>query len=742
MSKSIQERLKRLETSIRCLCLTPSGQPGPPGPPGEKGDQGDPGTPGQGFTYEGNWDNTTTYQPYDVVTYLGSTYITPTTNTGSIPAYDNSNSDWYLFTSIGEEGPQGIQGIQGVPGTSGESCPDHFKLAAVSGRFIAQSKNSPNISQMFSANSSIGWSYGDYNAQAGKDGFGNLITLKFPDAYYGIPLSVDLNAGDTVKISGIAYLIPPVLAENPILYVTVAHYNCSEVSASSNTSLYTVIPVASYSIDPKKAKVCFSESIILSEILPSNETFFVVGLSVGNDTLVTLSVETKFSYALDVTQVCIGTGENLFIRNCCDPAYSEIILNNGTPVGGSFVDDEGNCWTVEALTIDPVDSIRTLSNSYEGCISCIASNPCPENFTIQSCCGEGEGETFSAALIGVNVGDTFVDTNGYCWSATATTGGPITNVVDVDTVYPETTCESAECVAANTCPTTAYLSSCCRNLQGYTTFELLQAAVPTIVVGSVFVDTFGQCWEVRDSNYAFPNLAFIVPVTDYGVAACEPCILVNECPRDFYYTVQNCCTEEIEVIVLDSVYNIGDVLTLLLTTGLGCYEVLSWSATGPATIIVEEVLRTDAECTECKRALIELAGDYCPGQILNCTNYGNPIQSEQAGTITGYTCDGVWVVDFVLEPGDEICMAQVYANSEFIGKEGCCSFDILNPSLTESMLVIYENCGGDSSEVTIPPNTLLSTVLVGLGNSDPCVTSVTRLTPGDNDFVYVPCAGL
>jgi hypothetical protein len=81
MSKSIQDRLKKLEYLYRCLCNNPSGQ-GPQGPPGD---------PGQGFTYQGNWDSTTAYQPYNVVTYLGSTYITPTANTGSTPSYVYSN---------------------------------------------------------------------------------------------------------------------------------------------------------------------------------------------------------------------------------------------------------------------------------------------------------------------------------------------------------------------------------------------------------------------------------------------------------------------------------------------------------------------------------------------------------------------------------------------------------------------------------------------------------------------------
>ena len=297
MSKSIQERLKKLEILYKCLCTAPSGQ-GPQGPPGD---------PGQGFTYEGNWDNTTTYQPYDVVTYLGSTYITPTTNTGSIPAYDNSNSDWYLFTSIGEEGPQGIQGIQGVPGTSGESCPDHFKLAAISGKFSSEISNSPSLGskKLYIGSRDFGWSYGEYDSEVTGDSFGNLISIRAERAFSGINLPIDLNVGDTVKISGIAYLPDLTLGSNPTFYITVSHFNCSEIVAGISIPLYTVIPVANYLIDSTTRKVCFSESVNLTEILSSNETFFVVGMTVGTDSIPKVVVDARFSYSLDVSQVCI-----------------------------------------------------------------------------------------------------------------------------------------------------------------------------------------------------------------------------------------------------------------------------------------------------------------------------------------------------------------------------------------------------------------------------------------------------
>lgn len=674
MSKSIQDRLKKLEYLYRCLCSNPSGQ-GPQGP----------------------------------------------------------------------VGPQGPQGPQGIPGSQAESCPDHFKIAAVSGQFTSDSPNSPNLEKMFVGSAEYGWSYGKYNDDTVKiDGFGNLVSLKFPKIFNGIPLSIDLNQGDTIKISGIAYIsgvsLEPI---NPKFYVTVSHFNCSEIDR--DIPLYTVIPISSYSIPlvSTSAKVCFSESINLGSVLASNETFFVVGFGVGSDNTETpAEITINFSYSLDVTQACIGTGSNLFIRNCCDPAYSEIIIDNGTLVGESFVDSDGNCWTVEATTLDAVNSVRTLSNSYANGTLCVANNPCPQNFVIQSCCGEIP-QVFSAALIGVNVGDTFVDTNGFCWSAKELTGGPITNVVDVDTVYPETTCESAECVDANNCPTIVSIRSCCGSLAGVTTLEILQAALPSLVLGSTFVDTFGMCWEIRDIAFGFPDLSFIVPVTEYtageATSACEECTTANECPRDFYYTVQNCCTEEVETVILNAVYNIGEVLTLELTTGFGCYEVLSWSDTGTTTVTLVSISGIYEDCKACTEQINEAFGSYCPGQSLDCTSFFNNSFFNESGVITGYKCDGTWVSDLVLLPGQSVCMAQVIFKSEFVVKGDCCSFDILNPSLTESMVLYYQNCQGDGSEVTVPPNTLLSTVLVGLGNTDPCVNSLRRLSKGDNDFVYVPC---
>jgi hypothetical protein len=83
------------------------------GPTGATGPMGATGPTGQGFTYQGDWISTTTYYPYDVVTYDGSTWITPTVSTNEIPGIAGG---WYLFTSKGATGPTGSIGPTGPTG--------------------------------------------------------------------------------------------------------------------------------------------------------------------------------------------------------------------------------------------------------------------------------------------------------------------------------------------------------------------------------------------------------------------------------------------------------------------------------------------------------------------------------------------------------------------------------------------------------------------------------------------------
>jgi len=712
----------------------PEGPEGPQGNQGNPGLQGDPGTqgnPGQGFTYQGNWDNNTAYYPYDVVTYLGSTYITPNSNVSSVPAYNNSNPDWYLFTSVGQQGPPGNSGSGG-----GSSCPNHFKLAGVSGIFQSNSSNSPFINGMFCSNSDLGWSFGQYDTVGDSDGYGNLIYVKPSHTNGGIPLTIDLNVGDTVKISGLIYLDKsPGIAKptNVKYYVTVSTFSCSNIGINdSPTPVTTVIPVAPYSLENEEY-VCFSESVILPSILPANETFFVVGLGFGTDSITSYYYTSKFSYSLDVTQACIGVGKNYLIRNCCDPAYTEIIIDNGVELGKSFVDTDGNCWTVESEVTGSVNGTRAVSTEYFNCETCISNNPCPQNLVIESCCSEIP-QVFSAALPAVNVGDTFVDINGFCWSAIDSTPLPITNVIEVDIVYTATSCQDETCTNTNTCPTPIELVSCCGNLRGFTTLELLQAVLPTFEAENVFVDTFGMCWNTKDSAYAFPNLTFIVPVIDYGYNNCAPCVGVNECPTNLYYTIQNCCTEEIEVVLMDAIYDASQVLTLTLNTAFGCYEVLSWSDTGTPTATLLNVGGVHSNCETCEEYIRTQYGSYyCAGVEQCCGTFETDLGIERNGFISGYKCDGEFILDYPVSPGNTICMAFVIVKTDMGEISECCEFDVFNPSLVAPITIIYKTCNSSFEiETELPANTLLSSLTRN------CVRCARTYKPGQ-EFEYRIC---
>jgi hypothetical protein len=96
-----------------------TGLTGATGQKGSTGFTGSTGATGQGFEYEGNWDNATTYQPYDVVTYTGSAWITPTTSLNEVPGVAGN---WYIFVNAGEQGSTGATGATGLKGATGSGA--------------------------------------------------------------------------------------------------------------------------------------------------------------------------------------------------------------------------------------------------------------------------------------------------------------------------------------------------------------------------------------------------------------------------------------------------------------------------------------------------------------------------------------------------------------------------------------------------------------------------------------------
>jgi hypothetical protein len=99
----------------------PTGPTGTTGTTGATGAIGPTGPTGQGFTYQGNWTGTITYNPYDVVTYDGSAYITPASSLNETPT--GPTGGWYKIVSKGDAGPTGPTGaastVAGPTGPTG-----------------------------------------------------------------------------------------------------------------------------------------------------------------------------------------------------------------------------------------------------------------------------------------------------------------------------------------------------------------------------------------------------------------------------------------------------------------------------------------------------------------------------------------------------------------------------------------------------------------------------------------------
>jgi hypothetical protein len=248
-----------------------------------------------------------------------------------------------------------------------------------------------------------------------------------------------------------------------------------------------------------------------------------------------------------------------------------------------------------------VTGIRTKATDYVDCTACTTANPCPSNYEVTSCCNI-DNQIFVPVMPGVNVGDTFVDTYGNCWSVDGTNSRPITNVVYADTVYSATDCESDTCTNANPCPTFFALQSCCifgnDVLYGITTSVILG---PGYVQDDYFVDQFGICWWIKTQLDfpEFPTLGFITPVTEY--VDCETCTTANTCPTSIFYTLQDCCTGDIEIWESGDAYVVGSILAGDDGVNNYCYKILSFDVVGPATLVGFTLFNNYRSCNECIR---------------------------------------------------------------------------------------------------------------------------------------------
>jgi len=578
-------------------------------------------------------------------------------------------------------------------------CTSTVKVGAVSGYFTSTNASLPSsLDSLHIGDRFLGWSKGTYNADCNSDSFGNIISIASEYRNCSIPLPIDLSSGDVVKICGNVILDDSDL--DPFtgfprdwnFYCSVSAIDCGTFKSDGvTTSASTIIPTITSPIQDGGENTyyaCFSGSSTISTALSAASTSFVVGMNAGY-LYAEQTTEYRFTYSLDVIKYCSNAKDNIVIRNCCEPLYTEIIAGNAADVGESFVDTDGNCWSVISTTLDPVTSIRTLQTVYSSCSLCIANNPCPLNYVVDACCLPGQ-QYFSASIPGISVGDSFVDNNGFCWSVSGTTPLPSTYAVSAVTVYPSDVCTT--CQEDNPCPTLAFLTSCCDLGIGVSTLDLIGGGIAD---GDSFVDQFGFCWSVTTIGSMnagdYVSLSFIHAVTVYASSSCITCLGSNTCPTNtLYYTIQNCCDESVEIALLDPTYSVNLVIFLESAQKAGCYRIISWSNTGTATITDVNVLSTYASdgktkaCTACLNV-----HPYCTGKAQNCTNYRS---DKNDALMTGYGCDGTWYYNEPFAYNSTICMAWVSSSvTEFTVIDNNCCFEIFNPNI-DPVNVSYNRC--------------------------------------------------
>ncbi|MFP7223382.1 collagen-like protein [Priestia filamentosa] len=117
-------RNQRGKDKCKPRCEDVNGVPGPRGPRGPQGEAGPPGSRGpqgpQGIGLQGvvpfDPAEATFYPVGQIVTYMGSLYITDTASPSGVPS---TSSDYTLLASAGSDGPTGNTGAPGPTGTTG-----------------------------------------------------------------------------------------------------------------------------------------------------------------------------------------------------------------------------------------------------------------------------------------------------------------------------------------------------------------------------------------------------------------------------------------------------------------------------------------------------------------------------------------------------------------------------------------------------------------------------------------------
>jgi hypothetical protein len=274
---------------------------------------------------------------------------------------------------------------------------------------------------------------------------------------------------------------------------------------------------------------------------------------------------------------------NLIINSCCVEG-KEFVTGSlpGLDVEDTFVDNHGLCWVVSDTTGGPISEESIIVDTIipGGCEDCTLANPCPSFWAVKSCC-TGVKEVIATTVV-LNPGDSFVDTNGLCWSVDESVQQLPTNYgIVVDTIYtgavePETNCDL--CTAANSCPTEYFLTirMCCDNDRVEVTSIL--SSYMSFSEGSIFKDKYNVCWEVMSYSTTgvdtYPLNFFVGSVNVYPT--CKECVGDRKC--NLLYQVRDCVEEVIYTAYASGILTIGSIYKgeNFMASETACYEVLGY----------------------------------------------------------------------------------------------------------------------------------------------------------------------
>ena len=531
---------------------------------------------------------------------------------------------------------------------------DHIKVATLASSFdTVDGKNNTN---------NYAFIGGDYSWMSNPTNYvtqaldGNILNVKSDSASYAIILPVDVDVNDVITLKGIAHGITTgggVERPRCQFSIGVSYVNCNDFSSSQEGSVntFTLIPAKLFpSQGSENFNICFSLETT-GVTLPAG-TLLYVGVNCPTFAVSDITAQCNFSYTLDITKSCapIPVITNVRIQNCCEQAVFEVISLNtqNLPASGSFSDTEGNCWTIIGITSDPVDTVRFVADPYQDCDACLIANPCPSNLIVVSCCS-GQPESFTGSLPGINVGDTFIDTYGFCWNVSGETSGPITGLVIVDSI----TAGCEVCITApGACPDIYEIRSCCQRVDvsldsndgpmvagpgpigpGNSLFTTLDLLGSGVVGGDTFMDQYGYCWEISP-NPAPPffgatvNAAFIQAVTVYGAtaSACQTCLTnSNNCDVPVIYKVQNCCSGVIEYVEAPFGFSVDEAMSISTTVTPNvseCYKIIEWDNTTTPTITIDKFNGLAPDCFSCGGCPNFYIAKSCDGLTVDKVFYG------------------------------------------------------------------------------------------------------------------------